>query len=49
MISLYPKLAANGIKKNAVTYLPYILTCSGMIMMYYIISFLTINDMMDTM
>lgn len=49
MISLYPKLAANGIKKNAVTYLPYILTCSGMIMMYYIISFLTLNDMMDTM
>lgn len=37
---LYPKLAATGVRKNSRTYLPYILTCSGMIMMYYIVSFL---------
>lgn len=40
---LYPRLAVNGIKKNRRTYLPYILTCSGMIMMYYITSFLTVS------
>lgn len=38
---LYPKLAATGVRKNSRTYLPYILTCSGMIMMYYIVSFLS--------
>ena len=38
---LYPTLAINGIKKNKTLYMPYILTCIGMIMMYYIISFLS--------
>ena len=33
---LYPKLAVNGIRKNRRIYLPYILTCAGMIMMYHI-------------
>ena len=41
---LYPKLAVNGIKKNRRIYLPYILTCSGMIMMYYITSFLSMSS-----
>lgn len=40
---LYPKLAASGIKNNRRTYLPYILTCSGMIMMFYIVAFLQRN------
>ncbi|MBP0965983.1 MAG: ABC transporter permease [Oscillospiraceae bacterium] len=40
---LYPRLAVNGINKNRRIYLPYILTCSGMIMMYYITSFLTVS------
>lgn len=31
----YPRLAASNMKKNSRTYLPYILTCIGTIMMYY--------------
>ena len=41
MNSLYPKLAVQGIRKNGKIYLPYIITCIGMIMMFYIISYLT--------
>ena len=39
--SLYPKLAWNGIQKNKRLYLPYILTCVGMVMIYYILAFLS--------
>lgn len=46
---LYPKLAAGGIKKNKQTYIPYILTCSGMIMMYYIVSFLSKSSLVTNM
>lgn len=46
---LYPKLAAGGIKKNGQTYLPYLLTCSGMIMMYYIVSFLSKSSLVANM
>ena len=46
---LYPKLALNGIKKNRRIYLPYILTCSGMVMMYYITSFLTVSSFVREM
>lgn len=37
---LYPKLAFEGIRKNKRLYIPYILTCVGMIIMYYIIMFI---------
>ena len=37
----YLKLAASGIRKNRETYFPYLLTCIGMVMMDYIISFLS--------
>lgn len=40
----YPTLAVNGIKKNKKLYLPYILTCIGMIMMFYIISYLSHSE-----
>lgn len=40
---LYPKLAAGGIKKNYRIYLPYLFACAGMIMMYYITSFLSVS------
>ncbi len=40
----YPKLAWIGIKKNKQTYMPYLLTCIGMVMMFYIISFLSRSD-----
>mgnify|MGYP003306295930 FL=1 len=46
---LYPKLAWDGIRKNKRFYLPYILTCIGMEMMFYIIHYLaampTLKDM----
>lgn len=43
-IGFYPKLAASGIQKNKRMYVPYILTCIGIIMMFYIIMFLAAND-----
>lgn len=39
-LGFYPKLAADGIRKNRRMYLPYILTCTGMVMMTYIINYL---------
>lgn len=45
----YPKLAFDGIRKNRRMYLPYILTCIGMVMMYYIIVFLQNNDAIRSM
>lgn len=48
-LRLYPKLAFLGIQKNKRLYIPYILTCSGMIMMYYIISFLVETPILDYM
>ncbi|MGN0690178.1 MAG: FtsX-like permease family protein [Oscillospiraceae bacterium] len=43
-IALYPKLAVTGIKNNFRTYLPYIITSAGMIMIYYIVSFLSASE-----
>lgn len=39
-IGFYPKLAFSGIRKNGRLYIPYIMTCIGMVMMYYIITFI---------
>ncbi len=41
---LYFNLAVDGIRKNKRMYFPYILTCIGMVMMYYIIVFLQTNE-----
>ena len=38
--ALYARLARMNIQKNRKIYLPYILTCVGMVMMFYIVSFL---------
>ncbi len=46
---LYSRLALNGIKKNRRLYIPYLLTCSGMIMMFYIISFLSNSEILGGM
>ena len=43
-IGFYPKLAASGIRKNKRMYIPYIFTCIGMVMMFYIIMFLAVSD-----
>ena len=40
-IGFYCTLAVTGIRKNKKLYYPYILTCICMIMMFYIICFLT--------
>lgn len=38
----YPKLAINNIKKNYRTYVPYIITCIGTIMMFYNMCYLSV-------
>lgn len=45
----YPKLAWTGIRKNRQVYLPYILTCTGMAAMYYILSYLSVMNELDVM
>lgn len=47
-LSIYPRLAFNSIKKNKKLYTPYILTCIGMIMMFYIVCFLANSSITDT-
>lgn len=46
---LYARLAAGGIRRNGRLYAPYILTCSLMAMMYYIVCFLSDNSMLGGM
>ena len=45
----YPRLAWDGIRKNKRFYLPYILTCAGMVMMFYIIHHLAAMPALDSM
>lgn len=45
----YPKLAATNIKKNYQTYIPYILTSIGTIMMYYIMKSISLDKGLDSM
>lgn len=45
----YPKLAWDGIRKNKRLYTPYILTSIGMVMMYYIVRFLTDSTVIQQM
>ena len=47
MKSLYFKLACSGIAKNKKLYIPYILTCVGMVTMYYIIYSLSKCPLLD--
>lgn len=46
---LYRRLAWTGIRKNKRLYVPYILTCIGMVMMFYIFAFLSSDRVMETM
>ena len=48
-IGFYPKLAIDGLRKNRRMTLPYILTCVGMVMMFYIVTFLHYSDSITTM
>ena len=45
----YSKLAWSGIRKNKKLYTPYLLTCIGMVMMFYIISFLSTSRVLQSM
>lgn len=47
-IGFYPRLAWSGIRKNRELYIPYLLTCMGMIMMFYIVSYLYTSTLMTT-
>ena len=46
---LYARLAAGGIRRNGKLYIPYILTCSLMVMIFYIVNFLSKNALLDGM
>ena len=48
-IGFYPRLAASGIRKNKRMCTPFILTCTGMMMMFYIIMYLTASDVLDSL
>ena len=47
-MGFYPRLAWSGIRKNKELYIPYLLTATGMIMMFYIVSYLYTSSMMTT-
>lgn len=47
--SFYPKLAAGNMKKNAKTYVPYMLTCIITVAMYYIVKSLSQNPGVEEM
>lgn len=46
-MGFYPRLAVDGIRKNKRLYVPFFLTCAGMIAMRYIISFLSTASYLD--
>ncbi len=45
---LYPKLALSSFRKNGRFYLPYLLTCAGMVLMCYIVRYLGNLPQLDT-
>ena len=48
-MGFFPKLAFDGMRKNKKLYLPYLLTCTGMVMMYYIICYLAYSGILTNM
>lgn len=45
----FPRLALSGIKKNRKLYLPYLLSCIGTVMMYYVIHSISYSPMLNVM
>ncbi|MFZ2538117.1 MAG: ABC transporter permease [Oscillospiraceae bacterium] len=45
--AFYPKLALSNLKKNSKTYIPYLLTCIGTIMMFYMMCAIGNNKGLD--
>ena len=48
-ILFFPKLAWSGIRSNRKLYLPYLLSCCGMVMMYYIMHALSVSPLLKEM
>lgn len=48
-LGFYPTLAIQSIRKNKRLYLPYLLTCAGMAMMFYIIHYLAAMPLLMSM
>ena len=48
-MSLYARLAWDGIRKNKRLYLPYILTCVGAVTMYYMMRELRDSPLLESM
>lgn len=48
-LGFYSKLAWEGLRKNKQLYIPYIMTGCVMVMMYYILSFLTESPALEHM
>ena len=47
--SIYPKLAIEGMKKNRKLYIPYLLSCIGMVMMFYIVQSISYSPLLREM
>lgn len=47
MSSIYSKLALDSIRKNKILYFPFVLTCVGIYIVLYILSFLNTSDLMN--
>ena len=45
---LYGKLAVSNLKKNGKIYIPYLLTCIGTVMMFYLMQFLYTNKWVES-
>ena len=45
----YAKLAVTGMRRNKRLYLPYLLTCVGMVMMFYIVAYLAASPILAAM
>ncbi len=45
----FPRLAWSGIRKNRKLYLPYLLSCIGMVMMYYFLQFIACSPLLTQM
>ncbi len=46
---LYSRLAMQGMKKNKKLYVPYIITCIGAVMMFYILKYLSVCPLLSAM
>ncbi len=47
--NFFPKLAWNGIIKNKKIYIPYIISCMGVLTMYFIMQSLSVSPILETM